>query len=143
MAERRVLVSGDRNWDDYANLYAVIKGLHPDLIIHGCARGADMMAEQAALALEIEYRGYPARWDHWRRQRRVGAAGPVRNRRMLDDAEPNVVAWFHKDLGQSLGTKDMVAEAKRRGIFTIDGWGLAMNSVDVSHVESQLRELGI
>lgn len=47
------------------------------------------------------------------------SAGPIRNRKMIDEHEPDFVLAFHDDLeGESKGTKDCVAYAKSKGIRT-------------------------
>ena len=44
------------------------------------------------------------------------AAGPIRNREMLRDGGPEMVAAFHTDLSQSKGTLDMVRIARSAGV---------------------------
>jgi hypothetical protein len=55
-------------------------------------------------------RAFPADWN------RFGpAAGPIRNRLMLDE-NPDLVIAFHSDLSNSRGTADTVTEARSRKI---------------------------
>jgi hypothetical protein len=74
-------------------------------VIHGGAPGLDNMAGEVATEIlgvsKVEV--FPADWT------RLGnAAGPVRNRQMLEES-PDLVVAFHNDLwGKSKGTKDMV-----------------------------------
>ena len=82
----------------------------PDEVITGGASGADTHAyecckEDGFAVVKIE-----AKW--WKYGR---AAGPIRNREMLDK-KPDLVLAFHDDLEHSRGTLDTVTEAKRRGI---------------------------
>lgn len=88
---------------------------HPDrlVIVHGNARGVDRIARDISEELEIPFWSYPARWSRYGR-----AAGPIRNRAMLDDAMPSAVYGFFTDLDESVGTKDMITEARRRRIPT-------------------------
>jgi hypothetical protein len=63
-------------------------------------------------------RGFPALWSVHRR-----AAGPIRNKEMLDkllslDTTRGLIA-FHNDLENSKGTKGMVALAEKAGISPI------------------------
>jgi hypothetical protein len=53
---------------------------------------------------------YPADWDKY-----GPAAGPIRNRQMLDTGVDLVIA-FRVEGVPSTGTDDCTAEAKRRGI---------------------------
>lgn len=77
------------------------------MIIHGAATGADEWAAKIAHNEGIPTCGFPARWDIQRK-----AAGPIRNKRMLDVAEPHLVVAFPG----GRGTANMVKQAKARGI---------------------------
>lgn len=111
----RVLITGDREWTDDFPIDAIIAGLQaitapePLIVIHGDARGADRIADNWKFA-GVEVQPYAADWDRHGR-----SAGPIRNRRMLDE-HPDLVVAFHDELASSKGTKDCVAEAVRRGI---------------------------
>ena len=59
---------------------------------------------------------FPAKWDLYGR-----AAGPIRNQEMLDVGKPSLVVYFHSDLKDSKGTKDMVERATKSGIEVING----------------------
>ncbi|HYE75101.1 MAG TPA: SLOG family protein [Blastocatellia bacterium] len=104
-----VLITGDRNWTNYESIYKRLKKLPKTAIImHGCARGADILAQKAARKLKLKYKRYPAKWKLYGR-----AAGPIRNREMLDK-NPDLVIAFHPNIKKSRGTKDCLNEAKRR-----------------------------
>jgi hypothetical protein len=80
----------------------------PSVIIEGCARGADRMAERFAQENNIPLEHYPADWY------RFGpSAGPRRNELMLVRGKPRLVVAF--DLG-TRGTADMVARARAAGV---------------------------
>ena len=85
---------------------------HP-IGVHGAARGVDSIADSHARRLGLEVRPHPADWDKYHR-----AAGPIRNREMLEE-RPNLVAAFHDDIVNSKGTKDMLKQARRAGIPAI------------------------
>lgn len=103
----RVLVCGDRHWDQPMVILERLGKLPPDtVVIHGACRGADRFAGEVADALGFEVEEYPAEWDLYGR-----AAGPIRNRQMLEEGKPDLVLAFHADIGHSRGTKDMVAVA--------------------------------
>lgn len=112
-----VLVTGDRNWEDYDLIYKELKALQPqpDLLIHGAARGADTLAGVAAMDLGIKTRAFPAHWDRYGK-----AAGPMRNQEMLlflihpsNRDHKKLVMAFHDNLEQSKGTADMVLRSER------------------------------
>jgi hypothetical protein len=117
----KILVCGDRHWKDFLTIYTVLKEYEhtAEAVIHGAATGADTLAGDAAEALHIPVRSYPAEWD------KGPAAGPIRNRRMLQIEHPDMILAFHNDLENSKGTKDMVGRAKQAGIpvhhYTTDG----------------------
>jgi hypothetical protein len=113
----RLLICGDRNWTDRRSIESYLSGYSPELttVIHGGASGADSIAGEIAENLSMGVEVFPADWHRYGR-----AAGPIRNRQMLD-AHVDLVVWFHLDIESSKGTKNMVAQARQTGIQTIDG----------------------
>lgn len=113
----RVLVCGDRNWRDRERIARALTKLPAGTeIIHGACRGADILAGEEARKLGLVVREFPANWN-------MGpSAGPIRNRKMLDES-PDFVIAFHPNIKTSKGTADTVREATRRGIkvLIIDG----------------------
>jgi hypothetical protein len=112
----RVLVCGDRNWNDQRLIEGWLDRLytmHPEGVdvIEGGAAGADSLAHQAAMGLGIECKSYPANWAKYGR-----AAGPIRNKWMLVAGKPDLVLAFHDDLENSKGTKNMIEQAKKAGV---------------------------
>lgn len=113
-SERTILVCGSREWRDRNAVYLVLmcEPHHqgwcdaPIRVIHGDARGADQFAHMSAGELGYEVKAFPARWDEHGK-----AAGPIRNREMLDE-NPDLVVAF----GRGRGTDDTVREAEKRGI---------------------------
>jgi len=79
-------------------------------VIHGNAAGADRLGASCAIELNIPIRSFPANWSAYGR-----AAGPIRNRQMLDE-KPDLVLAFHSNIEASKGTKDCITEAAKRGI---------------------------
>jgi hypothetical protein len=108
----RVLICGDRNWKDYKLIKVTLSAI-PDvsLVIEGECRGADVFGKAAALSLGIPVEKYPADWNAHGK-----AAGPIRNRLMLDAGKPDLVLAFHDDIEHSKGTKDMKNVAESAGI---------------------------
>jgi len=82
-----------------------------ECIIQGEARGADTIAKNIAVFLGIHVLGFPAQWGLYGK-----AAGPMRNRQMLDQGKPDLVVGFHDQIHHSKGTKDMLLKAATAGI---------------------------
>lgn len=117
-----VVVTGAREWRDEGVIRERLARLPSDtLVIHGDqgneARtvGADRIADRVAEDLGLVRAPYPADWEYWEAKGNRRAAGPIRNRAMLD-ACPDLVIAFHDAIDFSKGTKDCVREARRRGI---------------------------
>ncbi len=82
------------------------------VIIQGMCRGADKIARNFARLRGHVVMGYPADWDRYGR-----AAGPIRNKQMLDEGKPDLVIAFHNNIDQSKGTADMIEQARKAGIL--------------------------
>lgn len=103
----RVVVTGGR---DYANEAAVFSVLDLEPITElaaGDASGADEIAHRWARINGVKHYTYVADW-----KKHGKAAGPIRNREMLDDFKPDCVIAL--DGGR--GTQDCINAAKERGI---------------------------
>lgn len=114
----RVIVTGDRNWDDPVTIQNELAKLPPDsTVVHGDCRGADRWAGRLARELGLTVVAWPAEWKKHGRK-----AGPIRNQEMVDSGADLVLA-FHPDLGRSKGTRDCVRRAQRARIQVrvIDG----------------------
>jgi len=106
----RVLVCGGRSFNDADLLDEVLMSVYRSsgdlVVIQGGACGADFLAAQWAQARGVPVMSYPAEWHRYGRR-----AGPVRNQRMLDEGQPDLVLAFPG----GRGTADMVARAKKAG----------------------------
>ena len=126
----RVLVCGDRDWDDVEFMYDELDKLadiaNPH-IIHGAARGADRIAGEWAKSRMVPVRPFPAKWYDLKHPLALikinkfgkeynAMAGPIRNQQMLDEGKPDLVMAFHNDIKSSKGTADMVRRARKAGI---------------------------
>lgn len=109
--EKRLLVFGDRNWDDPWTIFNEIQRRNPDVVISGRARGADTQAEIAANQLRIPFLPFEANWKMFGR-----AAGPIRNQQMLDEGQPTEAVGFHHDISKSKGSKDMYKRCQKASI---------------------------
>ncbi len=107
----RILVCGGRDFTDRAALFAELDRLHHNhgpvtLLIHGNAIGADRLAGEWAATQRIQQRRFPADW-----KKDGSAAGPIRNKRILDEGKPDLVVAFSGD-----GTDDIVRQAREAGV---------------------------
>lgn len=111
----RILVTGARDWDDVGEIYTQ---LFPymcvgNVLVHGgCPTGADAIANkiwrEKGLAVEV----YPAEWKMYGR-----AAGPIRNKLMVD-SKPDLVLAFR--FVESRGTKNCVMLARKANLRVIE-----------------------
>lgn len=116
----RVLVCGGRDYKDRERLYDVLykhigaQG-HPDnprdVVIVGCAKGADTLAEEWAEYVGCRVKRFPADWN-----KHGNAAGPIRNQQMIDEGNPKLVIAFPG----GRGTADMVRRARAAGIKVVE-----------------------
>jgi YspA, cpYpsA-related SLOG family len=111
----KVLVCGGRQFDDAETLAARLSEIHRDQaiteIIEGGAVGADTLAREFGEHKGIPVRTFPADWDTHGR-----AAGPIRNRQMLDEGKPDLVVAFPG----GRGTANMVKQARAAGVKVLE-----------------------
>lgn len=143
----RVLVTGDRNWDDQAHdnlISSLLDGLYtehevgyltthvqPFTVIEGkCPYGgADAVAEWWALHSPLH--AYPGDEDNYCAVHHEPypadwdqfgkAAGAIRNQRMLDEGKPTIVLAFKDAFDWTFkhgGTEDMVKRSKHAQVPT-------------------------
>jgi len=110
----RVIIAGSRGFNDYATLQATCDNIlsqkrmtHTIVIISRTAKGADSLGEQYASERGYAVERFPADWQQYGK-----AAGPIRNRLMADNADALIAFWD----GHSTGAKDMITEAKKKGM---------------------------
>ena len=106
----KILITGGRDFADAKLLNAALDRLHSEApitcVIHGAAKGADTLAGQWANANPIEEIACPADWKQHGR-----AAGPIRNKFMLEEHQPDLVVAF----SGGRGTANMVGLAEKSG----------------------------
>jgi hypothetical protein len=91
---------------------------HPiQLLVHGCATGADTLAAIWAMERGIQPVGCPALWDFYGKK-----AGPIRNGAMTL-LKPQLCVAFPG----GNGTANMIVQAEQAGIRVID----AVNNSDL------------
>jgi hypothetical protein len=114
----RILACGSRGWTDESIIRLALSSFgFGDVLIHGCAAGADTIAGKIGQELGMAVERYPADWTRLGRR-----AGILRNQRMLSEGKPDLGLDF--DLG-TRGTADMVGRMLKAGIqvsvFHTDG----------------------
>lgn len=104
----RVIVCGGRDYSDADAVEQVLLALNPHhvTIVHGAAPGADTLAGDLGHQLGFDIEPYPADWDKHGR-----AAGPIRNKQMLDSGADLVIAF-----PGGRGTTNMVLQAEKAGV---------------------------
>jgi hypothetical protein len=108
----RVLVCGGRTFYNKVLFKKTLDEIHAKTpitcIIQGEASGADFLAKHWAKAVAcIPHEDFKAFWNE-----QGPAAGPIRNKIMLDIGKPDLVVAFP---GQD-GTADMVKQARSAGV---------------------------
>ena len=109
----RVLICGDRNWDNKEVIRQNIPE-ETEVIIEGDAFGADGIAGELADELGILKLVYPAKWNQYGKK-----AGPIRNTQMLVEGRPDTILAFHNDIDVSVGTKDMIKQGRKANKLVI------------------------
>ena len=112
-----VIVCGDRN-SSYTfeskirrELEALPKG---STVVHGGCKGIDVTCGKIAENLGLKVKVYPADWSKYGL-----AAGPIRNKKMLNETNPSIILAFHPNINESKGTKHMMKIAKEKGCKVI------------------------
>ena len=105
----KVLVCGGRNYADRKKVFEILDAIQPkpDCIIEGGAKGADRLAREWAANAFVRVETYDADWKRYGH-----AAGPLRNKRMLIEGEPDLVIAFPG----GRGTANMTAKAEQYGV---------------------------
>jgi predicted Rossmann-fold nucleotide-binding protein len=110
----RVLVCGGRNYRDHIRVGEALNRLHDklgiDLIIQGGASGADELAFAWARVNGVPEQQFEADWEN-----HGSFAGPMRNKRMLEEGRPDLVIAFPG----GRGTADMVKKARKAGVNVV------------------------
>lgn len=103
------IIAGSRNITNYSVLIEAIKecGWIPTAILSGGASGVDKLGERYAKENSIPLERYVPNWAAHGK-----AAGIIRNQTMAALAESLIAVWD----GKSKGTKNMLNEAKKRGL---------------------------
>ena len=110
----KLVVAGTRYFSNYALVASKLDAYLADkldkynvTIICGDAQGADAMGLAYASNHGLKVEHFPAEWGKF-----GNAPGPIRNKKMAQNADAVIVFWD----GKSPGTKDMIQNAKMEGL---------------------------
>jgi len=109
----KILIAGGRNFTDKQFLEEYMSKYLGEvtLVISGTAKGADRLGEKWAEDNNIPVERYPAQWSRY-----GGAAGPIRNKEMLDKGKPDLVIVFEGGKGSA----HMAMISKKSGVKTME-----------------------
>lgn len=107
---KKIIVCGGRDYNDMKFIWQCLDHMLERgpvaMVIHGGAEGADQYAGAWAFQRCIPCLSVPANWgEHGK------AAGPIRNRQMLELVVDGVVAF-----PGGVGTADMIKQAQEAGV---------------------------
>lgn len=110
-----IIVCGGRDYSDFDYISVVLDKVlqrqGPFTMFQGGANGADHLAKRWAELRGVPMVEFPADWKTHGR-----AAGPIRNKAMLDAGADQVIAF---EGGR--GTQNMIRQARLRGIQVLQG----------------------
>lgn len=106
----RVIIAGGRDIHDYNLIIEAIEECQFPIatVVSGGAKGVDALGEKYAIETNKTLHIYEADWEKHGR-----AAGPIRNRKMAENADALIAIWD----GKSKGTKNMIETATKLGLL--------------------------
>lgn len=111
----RIVVTGGREYENRVHVFHVLDCLDQinpiTELTHGAARGVDQFADEWAQQHGVPRVKFPPDWNAFGK-----AAGPVRNRKMLDHSQPDLVVAFPG----GRGTEDCKQVAKHNGFSVLE-----------------------
>ena len=109
--EKRIVIAGCRDYTDYDAVkeFLTTKIINQQkqtkwILLSGRSRGADRLGERFAQENGWEIETFPAAWERYGR-----AAGPIRNKTMVDICDAVICFWD----GKSKGTASLIRLAKK------------------------------
>jgi hypothetical protein len=105
----KTIIAGSRTIHDYDNVLEAVSrsGFEITMVVSGGAFGVDRMGEGYARSHHIPFTVFKPDWNTHGK-----AAGPYRNRQMVEYADALIAIWD----GKSRGTKSTIDLAKKKGI---------------------------
>ena len=106
----RCIIAGGRDYHNYDTLLEAIQECQFPIatVVSGGAKGVDALGERYAGEMNLKLNIYNADWE-----RNGRAAGPIRNRKMAENADALIAIWN----GESKGTKNMIETATKLGLL--------------------------
>lgn len=129
MKDVRILVTGSRDWWDYASIQHALTEAQTDhpadayTLVHGAAAGADLIAAGIAIRLGWQTDPFPLSGEDW--DKHGGITGFLRNQAMVDKGADVCLAFFmpcrkptcrKPKPHDSHGAADCARRAERAGI---------------------------
>lgn len=107
----RCIIAGSRYARKYEHIVNAVKasGFNISIVVSGKCRGFDELGELWAAKNNKIVDPFPADWNQYGR-----AAGPIRNRKMAENAHGLIALWDGKI--KNSGTKNMIDEAIKKGL---------------------------
>lgn len=102
---QKIAIIGSRSFNDFNRLVSVLLPWLPAHIVSGGAKGADALAERLAREQKLSITVIKPDWQQHGR-----AAGPIRNRDIVDAVDMVIAFWD----GQSKGTKSALDYARKQ-----------------------------
>lgn len=109
----KIVIAGSRYFEDYKIIREYVLDClkqenvsTPICILSGGCRGADTCGERFAKEMGFQLKLFPAEWNKYKR-----AAGPIRNKVMVQEADVIICFWDKK----SKGTKSLIDFAIKEG----------------------------
>lgn len=116
--EKKVVIGGCRDYSDYAFFKSHLEEILKDekdeiIIISGHCSGVDLMGERYAAENGFKVEIFLPEWKKYGR-----AAGPLRNKQMVEKANLIIAFWD----GKSKGTKSLIkyAQNSKKEIIKVD-----------------------
>lgn len=106
----KTIIAGGRDYHNYDTLLEAIAECNWQIteVVSGGAKGVDALGEAYAVDKNLPLHIYAADWETHGR-----AAGPIRNRKMAENAVALIALWD----GRSKGTKNMIETATKKGLL--------------------------
>ena len=102
------IFTGGRDYNNRQKVKEVIDALRPDYVHVGdCKTGLDRFVKEYVMHIGLPHRVHEAEWDEHGK-----AAGPIRNRKMLEDAAPEAIVVAFDG---SKGTRNCMKTAMEMG----------------------------
>lgn len=109
----KYIVAGGRDFNNRAIMDKILSkyiNLQSDIIISGCARGADTLGAEWAATHGVPLQTFPAQWEQYGK-----GAGYVRNAEMAAHADRLIAFWD----GTSRGTHHMIVTMAKQNKPTL------------------------